>query len=203
MKKIYILVLFLGLLIIPLPSSALTSLILPGNGTPVWIESNGPAPADFSQMTLKWFMTDWPDKAVINYDLFYPSNDSGFQQFDPFAMDLSSLWGENVIFSFYATGNDIELGYLDNNQNTFYFDFFDETGNPIAYLEDVMLTSEPSHGNLLFHYDADDRGGGNAIDGWLTQSDFVQASVVPVPGALLLLGSGLIGLVGIRKKFKR
>jgi hypothetical protein len=32
---------------------------------------------------------------------------------------------------------------------------------------------------------------------------FTTASVVPVPPALLLLGSGLIGLVGIRRKFKR
>ncbi len=70
MKKVYALVLFLGLLIIPLPSSALTSLTLPGDGTPVWIESNGPAPADFNQMTLWWFIDRWPDGTVLNYDLF-------------------------------------------------------------------------------------------------------------------------------------
>ncbi|MBW2623428.1 MAG: PEP-CTERM sorting domain-containing protein, partial [Deltaproteobacteria bacterium] len=189
---------------VPLPSSALG---LPGDGTKTWIQSNAVAPAEFKQMTLWWFMTDWPDDAVINYDLYYPENVSGPQQYDPFAMDLSSLWGENVIFSFYATGtatDPIILGELDTDGNLFYFDFFDEFGDPLAYLEnDGTSATAPAHGDLLFHYDAADQGGYNPfIDGWLTQSDFVHAPV-PVPGALLLLGSGLIGLAGIRKKLKK
>jgi hypothetical protein len=31
----------------------------------------------------------------------------------------------------------------------------------------------------------------------------VQAAVVPIPGAIWMLGSGLIGLIGIRRKFKK
>ena len=33
--------------------------------------------------------------------------------------------------------------------------------------------------------------------------DFTIATPIPIPGALWLLGSGLIGIVGIRKKFKK
>jgi hypothetical protein len=42
-----------------------------------------------------------------------------------------------------------------------------------------------------------------------TDSDFndlvveVTVAPVPIPAAILLLGSGLVGLAGIRKKFKR
>jgi hypothetical protein len=31
----------------------------------------------------------------------------------------------------------------------------------------------------------------------------IEGTPVPIPGAILLLGSGLVGLAGIRKKFKR
>jgi hypothetical protein len=33
-------------------------------------------------------------------------------------------------------------------------------------------------------------------------SAFKEFSTVPIPGAVWLLGSGLIGLLGLRKKFK-
>ncbi len=103
MKKICALVLFLGLLIIPLPSFALT---LNGDGTsPVWIQSES-TPAQFNSMRLFWGINNGADGGVINYDLYRPAGYSGNQEFDPFAIDLSSFQGENVTFKFYATGND-------------------------------------------------------------------------------------------------
>ena len=228
MKKICALVLFLGLLIIPLPSFALT---LNGDGTsPVWIQSES-TPAQFNSMRLFWGINNGADGGVINYDLYRPAGYSGNQEFDPFAIDLSSFQGENVTFKFYATGNDSDnaitltenarvLGdsyltdgkpdYWESNY-PFYFGFYSTpaTGDLsekwynrelIAYVPGIILNPDPSSfGSLLFHYSAEIP---SSIIGQDVSSDFIQ-SPVPVPGALWLLGSGLIGLAGIRRKFKR
>ena len=47
-------------------------------------------------------------------------------------------------------------------------------------------------------------GVGNAANNLAGNINFdFNVSPVPIPGAAWLLGSGLIGLVGIRKKFKK
>lgn len=223
MKKICALVLFLGLLIVPLPSSALT---LDGDGTPVWIQSES-TPAQFNLMRLFWGISNGANGSVINYDLYRPAGYSGNQEFDPFSINLNSLQGENVTFKFYAADNDIILSdnarvlgdsyltdgkpdYWESNY-PFYFGFYSTpaTGDLsekwynrelIAYVPGVILGLAPSpNGSLLFHYSDEFL---LPIIGQDVSSDFIMTPV-PVPGALWLLGSGLIGLVGIRRKFKR
>jgi hypothetical protein len=36
-----------------------------------------------------------------------------------------------------------------------------------------------------------------------TDSEFIGGNLVPIPGAVWLLGSGLLGLIGFRRKFQK
>jgi hypothetical protein len=49
----------------------------------------------------------------------------------------------------------------------------------------------------LEHWYVNDQVIYNKLGAW------VVADVVPIPGAVWLLGSGLVGLVGLRKKLKK
>jgi hypothetical protein len=48
-----------------------------------------------------------------------------------------------------------------------------------------------------------DKVGGVEFDGHFADSISLELTTVPVPGAVWLLGSGLIGLLGFRRKFKK
>jgi len=63
---------------------------------------------------------------------------------------------------------------------------------------------------VSYGYSYPDQWGINPVFGSATPSSgaapswaFFQPATVPIPGALWLLGSGLIGIVGIRRKFKK
>ena len=83
---------------------------------------------------------------------------------------------------------------------TFEFDFV-LTGNNIDSLitSDFNLLSDPGSGDsnpqiIVARFQGIDFGG--------TEDDFSDvATVIPIPSAILLLGSGILGLAGLRKKF--
>jgi hypothetical protein len=83
---------------------------------------------------------------------------------------------------------------------TFKFDFV-LTGNNIDSLitSDFNLLSDPGSGDsnsqiIVARFQGIDFGG--------AEDDFSDvATVIPIPSAILLLGSGILGLAGIRKKF--
>ena len=43
----------------------------------------------------------------------------------------------------------------------------------------------------------------STYSGWNVDNIVLEANPVPIPGAVWLLGSGLIAMVGIRRKFKK
>jgi len=72
------------------------------------------------------------------------------------------------------------------------------TAQSFQYTEDLF----EQHGLLDVAIEAND--GAGAEQDWLNRSRYVVAyNAVPIPGAVWLLGSGFIGLVGLRKKFKK
>ena len=97
------------------------------------------------------------------------------------------------------------------------FDFGpDEPGNPVFSVDYTIVTNRAPVYGVFYAKDGTDDG--DAVVAWsnalncneyetndtLTLTDFIVRpnSVVPIPGAVWLLGSGLIGLVGIGRKFR-
>jgi len=63
----------------------------------------------------------------------------------------------------------------------------------------------PADGDyILYLFESTEKPSNDSTNGWYVHAFFddIRVSSVPIPGALWLLGSGLIGIVGIRRKFK-
>jgi len=85
--------------------------------------------------------------------------------------------GVTETFMFTLYGNDLDMLDLD------------------SFLDEMSAGASPGKGSQFFlaRFRGFDDGGSNKTPG----------RVVPVPGALWFLGSGLIGLVGFRRKFRK
>lgn len=90
------------------------------------------------------------------------------------------MWGHFMIdtWDFTVTGNGTTLeGSWDATMSGYYF------------------MDNPSPVNTLYY--------NPVMDGNTVEATFTGSKVVPIPGALWLLGSGFIGVLGFRKKFKK
>ena len=93
-----------------------------------------------------------------------------------------------------------------------YYDFdpdLSETGNPYDYNEELNMDLTVILPGFTLSSD-DDLTGTISVYGYLlgnythiTDIDFVGTKAVPVPGALLLLGSGFVCLAGVVKRNKK
>jgi hypothetical protein len=84
-----------------------------------------------------------------------------------------------------------------------YFQFNGYNNGSKLYSTAILSISTIAPQQIIFNWSGIDeirfvRQGGDMI----AMDDFVYTPTVPIPGAVWLLGSGLIGIVGVRRKFK-
>jgi len=114
---------------------------------------------------------------------------------------LNTVNGQGYTVDFWAS---VGAGY--SNENPFFTVKF---GNSV--LTDIRDLSDPANWSVNYqHFVFGVTGSGNDTlmfgvyspesEGWL---DDVSVTPVPIPGALWLLGSGLFGLVGLRRKLAK
>lgn len=129
--------------------------------------------------------------------------------------------GEETILTFSYKSSEIPeiagIGFdydnsFSNTSNNFFITWgtqawgtnqlnYTDTGNYTTYSIDLTaaLGAGSTFNYLVLLNDDDGNAGGDGV----SNSYFKAVSVTPIPGALWLLGSGLLGLVGTRKVFRK
>ncbi len=170
-------------------------------------------PNEPGSLTFDVYFDSWNIPDVMEYRL-------SFELFGPQGLrfsdhdDCLGYFDQNYIFSGYASGG--SAGSPGNlPQNTFYLNSrcdegVDPTGKLLVRLW-IDYPSMPSgsiiemalFNDFIANEAMSENGSIEPIDAILGKTTiFVKASV-PIPSAVWLLGSGLIGLVGFRRKFKK
>jgi len=124
-----------------------------------------------------------------------PNTASDLLIFNDGPFNAATVYFTQVGGTWYASLNpggtsDLTLG----NTTTFGFYFYDASTGSTNTGYDVSVTT-PNEAYIL----TDDQSGGSSTGMKVSVSD---VRPVPIPGALWIFGSGLIGLVGIRRKLK-
>jgi len=106
------------------------------------------------------------------------------------ASDLEQAFEPSKVITRYG-GRDYYYGRYDLEESAgrHYFAVF------ARYYSSGSLSKQP-----LLYYDADDAAQLSDTGAWVTAP---APAPVPEPATMLLLGSGLVGLTGIRRKFKK
>jgi len=114
--------------------------------------------------------------AVIQGDGYFGPSESGIWDYDQDYRIVVTAVGETTNVSFRNTGDNV---------------LFDHTfGFNLDKLDDFYIVLKQFMGTPEGEYYSD------------VALDYLRVSSVPIPSALWLLGSGIVGIVGIRRKFK-
>jgi hypothetical protein len=125
-------------------------------------------------------------------------------KFDTFAGQAHYVTGKNSLL-----GNPQNV-YLQSDANSFVTRMA-PAGSFASYLQvyngEASLAALDTVGyvdQLLYYYSTpDDASSGSplyTIRSWANGTSEINPNVVPIPAAVYLLGSGLLGLIGIRRK---
>ena len=132
---------------------------------------------------------------VYGYNTEYQPPNSGNA-----VMSTDGSQGDAIQADFNVPTNDVSLYYT--SATGFFLEAYDSLGTQIASVSsdlmgnNIFLQVTSSGYNIAYVIMHD---GGN----FYTVDDFSFNVPVPEPSTMLLLGSGLIGLLGLRKKFRK
>ncbi len=145
---------------------------------------------------------DWTGPYTVRFDLGQEYNLTAFNLWnnagsifndgegaDDFQLDFYNSSETPVGLSSQYNALDIltqQIFVINNASNVRYVDFIIQTNHSIGTTDNDGLSTER-----------------NYVDFYEVNFDGDVSSPVPVPATMLLLGSGLIGLVGVRRKFKK
>ena len=125
---------------------------------------------------------------------------TGYVEYDSVTGETTQLWMDvrdqnNAVYRFNVVSNDGPQLYTPGTGTTpWVFEINGAAGNN-ALLTHLDLTSLSTGGTGRWYFDYDDGGQSFRILG------DAQVSAVPIPAAIYLFGPGLVGLVGLRRRF--
>ncbi len=145
-------------------------------------------------------------------------NDSGLRSANTVGYDLSTggnisfrlkIGGPNdtTLFEDADSGEDIAFNYsIDNGSswvNLFIFDTENTLYRDTWGVASFNIVGAAISGSTLFQWEQVDHSG-TTFDNWAIDNVSINNNIssVPVPAAVWLFGSGLMGLIGVRKKSK-
>lgn len=128
-------------------------------------------------------------------------------------MGFGTLWGSNLMSINGAwLGNSLYVKGSYQYTGAAALAAYQANYNRLATYVPVENTGTPGDGTIDAHWE-EDIFGRELMTGWMNESNFIGAvtlgsfvdigyvlTPVPVPGALLLFGAGLIGLIGIKRR---
>lgn len=173
-----------------------THYTMTGNGNVIL---NGAPAVAISNSTIWWqwvkptdarwiYNADLEDSGIRGtYDFQTTFNLTGY---NPATASISGKWAADQYGSIFLNGIATGISLVDGNWD----------GNNYPDLHSFTISSGflPGINTLTFRVDLPDGG-----DGLLVRDTSVTANAVPVPPALLLFGSGLIGLAGLGRRFRK
>jgi len=165
--------------------------------------------------------TNWrlPDTIPINgisFDYTYAkdgSTDVGYNVTGPWSVSEAMIASEMTYMSYNTLGN---LAYFDVSgagpqtnwglSNTGPFSSLIPCNCNYRFWSATDSANDPSFGDVAFYFDfgigyqGDGATKNVAMNAWAVHDGDIGVAVVPVPPALWLFGSGLLGLVGVTRR---
>jgi hypothetical protein len=220
MKKItrVLLLLFCGIFLVAGTATAATTGILPGSETPligpggildqiyglsnlqrwdddidqIWNPANGNASA---KAKFADFTQDFGYIPDLNNDNNF--NESFVSLFSVAGMGINS---GPTVFVPLSSGSVDFLWALDPSGAPLWTSLPSQNSDTLDHMVTWKIIGGPAEGNWVIAWEDLPGGGDRDFNDLVVE---VNVAPVPIPAAILLLGSGLVGLAGIRKKFKR